>query len=79
MYTTTGTYNSLFQSNQHNRQSSNLYTLYLCVLYSCGEQTVTCATYILHRLVFITDKKSVYCAVRTGSLNKAACASSLKG
>jgi len=30
-------------------------------------------------MVFITDMKSVYCAVRTGSLNKAAWASSLKG
>ena len=30
-------------------------------------------------LVFITEMKSVCCAVRTGSLNKAVCASSLKG
>jgi hypothetical protein len=30
-------------------------------------------------LVFITEMKSVYSAVRTGSLNKAICASSLKG
>jgi len=30
-------------------------------------------------LVFITEKKSVYSAVRTGALNKAVCASSLKG
>jgi hypothetical protein len=29
-------------------------------------------------LVFITEMKSVYCAVRTGSVNKAACASYLK-
>ena len=28
---------------------------------------------------FITELKSVYCAVRTGSLNKAVCASCLKG
>ena len=28
-------------------------------------------------MVFITEIKSVYCAVRTGSLNKAACASYL--
>jgi hypothetical protein len=28
-------------------------------------------------LVFITEMKSVYCAVRTGCLNKAVCASSL--
>jgi len=30
-------------------------------------------------LVFITEMKSVYSAVRTGSLNKAVCALSLKG
>jgi len=30
-------------------------------------------------LVFITEMKSVYSAVRTGSLNKAVCASPLKG
>jgi len=29
-------------------------------------------------LVFITEMKSVYSAVRTGSLNKSVCASSLK-
>jgi len=30
-------------------------------------------------MLFITAMKSVYCAVRTESLNKAVCASSLKG
>jgi hypothetical protein len=30
-------------------------------------------------LVFITEMKSVYSAVRTGYLNKAVCASSVKG
>ena len=34
---------------------------------------------ICHWLVFITVVESVYSAVRTGSLNKAVCASSLKG
>ena len=42
------------------------------------EQTATCATYSINWLVFITEVKSVYCAVRTGSLNKAVCASYLK-
>ena len=41
------------------------------------EQTATCATYSINWLVFITEMKSVYCAVRTGSLDKAVCASSL--
>jgi hypothetical protein len=37
--------------------------------------------HLQHKLivVFITEMKSVYSAVRTGSLNKAVCASSLKG
>jgi hypothetical protein len=34
---------------------------------------------LCHWLVFITELKSVYSAVRTGYLNKAVCASSLKG
>ena len=32
-----------------------------------------------NRSVFTTEMKNVYSAVRTGSLNKAVCASSLKG
>ena len=43
------------------------------------EQTATCTTYIINWLGFITEIKSVSCAVRTGSLNKAICASSLNG
>ena len=54
-------------------------TLYLCVLYLSGKKTATCATYSINWLVFITEMKSVYCAVRTGSLNIADCASSSKG
>ena len=43
------------------------------------EQTATCATYSINWLVFIIEMESVYSAVQTGSLNKAVCASSLKG
>ena len=43
------------------------------------EQTATCATYSINWLLFITEIKNVYCAVRTGSLNKAVCVLSLKG
>ena len=42
------------------------------------EQTATCTTYSINWLVFITEMKSVYSAVRAGSLNKAVCASYLK-
>ena len=45
---------------------------------SIWEQTATCATYSINWLVFINQMKSVYSAVRTGSLNKAVWASSLK-
>jgi hypothetical protein len=44
-----------------------------------SEQTATCATYSINWLVFMTEMKSVYSAVGTESLNKAVCASSLKG
>ena len=54
-------------------------TLYLCVLYLSEKQRATCATYSINWLVFITEMKSVYSAVRTGYLNKAVWASSVKG
>ena len=38
----------------------------------------TSAPYNLNWMVFITEMKSIYSAVRTGSSNKAVCASSLK-
>ena len=53
-------------------------TLCWCFLF-IWEQTTTCATYSINWLVFITEMKSVYCGVRTGSLTKAVCASYLKG
>ena len=54
-------------------------TLYLFEFVFIWEQTATCATYCMNWLVFITEMKSVYSAVRTGSLNKAVFVSSLKG
>ena len=53
-------------------------TLYLGFVF-IWEKTATCATYCTNWLVFITEMKSVYGMVRTGALNKAVCASSLKG
>jgi hypothetical protein len=43
------------------------------------EQTATFATYSINWLIFITEMKSVYSAVRTASLNKALCAPSVNG
>ena len=54
-------------------------TLYLCVLYLSEKKTATCTPHIINWLIFITEMKSVYFAVRTGSLNKAVCISYLKG
>ena len=48
------------------------HTVYLRVL-----QGSRPALHSINCLVFITETVSVYCAVRTGSLNKAVCASSL--
>ena len=48
----------------------------MCFVLIC-EQTATCASYPINWLVFITEMQSVYNAVRTRSLNKAVCASSL--
>ena len=50
-------------------------TVFMCFVF-IWEQTATCATYSINWLVLITEMKSVYCAVRTVSLNKAVCASS---
>jgi hypothetical protein len=43
------------------------------------EQTAIISLYSINFSVFVTQAESVYCAVRTGSLNKAVCASSSKG
>jgi len=53
------------------------HTVFMCFVF-IWEQTTTCATYSIKWLVFITEMKSVYSAVRTGCLNKVVCASSLK-
>jgi hypothetical protein len=36
------------------------------------EQTATCATYTINWLVLVTEMESVYCVVRTGSLEQSA-------
>jgi len=53
------------------------HTVFMCFVF-IWEQTATCTTYSINRLVFITEMKSVYSAVWSGSLNKAVCASSLE-
>jgi hypothetical protein len=54
-------------------------TLYLCVLYLC-ENKQRLVPLTQHEMTgFYNRYESVYSAVRTESLNKAVCASSLKG
>jgi len=52
----------------------------MSTLYICERRTNSDLCHLQHKLVvFITEMKSVYNAVRTGSLNKAVCASFVKG
>jgi hypothetical protein len=55
-----------------------LHAVFVCFVL-IWEQRPICAPYNLNWFVLITEMKSVYSAVQTGSLNKAVCASSLKG
>jgi hypothetical protein len=50
----------------------------MCLVF-IWKQTANSATYVINCLIFITEMKSVYCAVRTGPLNKLVFHSSLKG
>jgi len=52
----------------HIQQFYILPKLYLYFVY-ISEQTTTSAPYNINWPVFITEMKSVYCAVRTGSFN----------
>jgi len=67
----------MHQQVQHSTIVRSDHTVFMCFVF-IWEQTATCATCTINWLVFITEMKSVYSAVRTGSLNKAVCASSLK-
>jgi hypothetical protein len=44
----------------------SVHTVFMCFVF-ISEQTATCATYSINWLVFITEMKSVYSAVRTGA------------
>jgi hypothetical protein len=53
--------------------------MYLCGFYLSQEKRANFALPNRNWLVFITEIKSVYCAVRSGSLNETVYAASLKG
>ena len=68
----------MHQQVKYSKILRSAHTVFMCFIY-IWEQTATCAAYSINWLVFITEMKSVYSAVRTGSLHKAACALYLKG
>jgi len=56
----------MHQQVEHSTPVRSAHTVLMCFVF-IWEQTVTCATYTINWLIFITKLKSVYCAVRTGS------------
>jgi len=68
----------MHQQVSHSTITRSAQTVFMCFVF-ISEEIVTCTTYSINWLVFITDMKSVYSAVRTGYLNIVVCASSLKG
>ena len=60
-------------------RTGSLYIIQVMCFVWISEQTAIISLYNIDWLVFITEMKSVYSAVRTGALNKAVCASCLKG
>jgi len=68
----------MYQHLWHLRILRSAPTLFIYSVF-ISEETATSAPYNINWLVFITEMKSFYCAVRTGSLNKTVCASSLNG
>jgi hypothetical protein len=69
---------SLINQQFNIQQLYVLPTLYLCILYLSENKQRFC--HLQHKLVgFYNRYENVYCAVRTGSLKEAVCASSSKG
>jgi hypothetical protein len=68
----------MYQGVQHSTILRSAHIIFVCFVF-IWEQTATFAVYNANWLVFITEIESVYSAVRTGSLNKAVCASSIEG
>jgi hypothetical protein len=69
---------AIHQQVQYSRIVRSAHTVFVCFVLIWEKNSDLCHL-IINWLVFITEMKSVYCAVRTGSLNKAVCAPSLKG
>ena len=64
----------MHQQVEHSKTVHFANTVFMCCVFT-AEQTTNFALDNLKSLVFITNMKSVYCAVRTGSLNNTVYAS----
>ena len=53
----------MHQQVYHSRIVRSPHTVFMCFVF-IWEQTATCATYIIKWLVFITEMKTVFCAVQ---------------
>jgi hypothetical protein len=59
----------MHQHVQHSTTVHSAHTVFMCSVF-ISEQMATFALYEINQLVFITEEKSVYCAVCTEYLNK---------
>jgi len=55
----------MYHQDKYSKILRSAHTVYSCVLYG-PEQTAIISPHNIKRLVFATELKSVYCAVRTG-------------
>jgi hypothetical protein len=72
--------NTYFTFHQFNIQQFYVlpHTVFMCFVW-ISKQTAIISLHNVNWLVFITEAESVYCAVRTGSLNKTDTVVYLKG
>jgi hypothetical protein len=68
----------MYHQLQHTEILYSAHIAFMCFAW-ISEQTAIIFLYSINLPVFITEAESVYCAVRTGSLNQTAAVSSLKG
>jgi hypothetical protein len=68
-------YHQAFNNKNYTFCTRGAFMCFVCI----SEQTATFALHNINRLDFITERKSVYCAVQTGSLNKRDYVPPLKG
>ena len=68
----------MHQQVWHSTIVRSAHNVFMCFVF-VWKQRATCATYSINWLIFITEVKSVYSAVQTGSLNTAVCVSCVKG